>query len=196
MENENTTTPLSTKDWWKPGSECYLFAAEQMIGQGRSSAETTQMLIERGMSHIDASSLVMRIEEAKEASEKNMQTTVADTVTGQNTNRTYNQTTVDEIYQYAANLMVNENLSEEETKWRLVEKGLDEDSANIVVNNLTKQKKERGRKDMIFGALWCLGGIIVTAITYSSASESGGTYIIAWGAIVFGAIQFFKGLFS
>ena len=92
--------------------------------------------------------------------------------------------------------MVNENLSEEETKWRLVEKGLDEDSANIVVNNLTKQKKERGRKDMIFGALWCLGGIIVTAITYSSASESGGTYIIAWGAIVFGAIQFFKGLFS
>ena len=51
---------------------------------------------------------------------------------------------------------------------------------------------------MIFGALWCVGGIVVTAVTYSSAvsSPGGGHYIIAWGAIVFGAVQFFKGLFQ
>jgi hypothetical protein len=26
------------------------------------------------------------------------------------------------------------------------------------------------------------------------AMEGGGTYIVAWGAIIFGAIQFFRGL--
>ena len=50
-----------------------------------------------------------------------------------------------------------------------------------------------GKKNMIYGALWCIGGIVVTAVTYSAAS-GGGTYIVAWGAIIFGAIQFFYGL--
>ena len=45
---------------------------------------------------------------------------------------------------------------------------------------------------MLHGALWCGGGILVTGITYLAAS-GGGTYFLAWGAIVFGAIQFFHG---
>ena len=49
-------------------------------------------------------------------------------------------------------------------------------------------------KDIIVGLLWCIGGIAVTMITYNNASN-GGTYIIAWGAILFGGIQFLKGLF-
>jgi len=48
---------------------------------------------------------------------------------------------------------------------------------------------------MIYGALWCGGGILITALTYTMAI-GGGTYIIAWGAILFGAIQFFKGLLN
>lgn len=53
-------------------------------------------------------------------------------------------------------------------------------------------------RDLKVGALWCIGGIIVTAVTYSNAtaSPSGGHYIIAWGAILFGGIQFLKGLFG
>ena len=49
---------------------------------------------------------------------------------------------------------------------------------------------------MLFGALWCIGGIAVTAVTYSMASESptGGTFVIAWGAILFGFLQFLRGL--
>jgi hypothetical protein len=46
---------------------------------------------------------------------------------------------------------------------------------------------------MIFGALWCIGGIVITAVTFGAAS-GGGTYVVAWGAIIFGAIQFFRGL--
>ncbi len=56
--------------------------------------------------------------------------------------------------------------------------------------------KKAGHKNMLYGALWCIGGIIVTALTYLEAvtNPAGGTYIIAWGAIVFGAIQFIRGL--
>ena len=57
--------------------------------------------------------------------------------------------------------------------------------------------ERQGGKIMLFGALWCIGGILVTAITYSAAASSsgGGSYFVAYGAIIFGAIQFFKGLF-
>ncbi len=49
---------------------------------------------------------------------------------------------------------------------------------------------------MIIGGVVCLIGIAITAITYANASskEGGGTYIVWWGAIVFGAIDFFRGL--
>ncbi len=55
-------------------------------------------------------------------------------------------------------------------------------------------RRKAGMKDMLIGGLWCVGGGIVTALTYSMAS-SGGRYVIAWGAIVFGAVQFFRGLY-
>jgi hypothetical protein len=47
---------------------------------------------------------------------------------------------------------------------------------------------------MIMGGIVCALGIIVTAATYSSAADSGGSYVVWWGAIVFGGIQFFRGL--
>jgi hypothetical protein len=48
---------------------------------------------------------------------------------------------------------------------------------------------------MFYGAPWCIGGIAVTAVTDQAASNAGGgTYIIAWGAILFGAVQFLRGL--
>ena len=51
-------------------------------------------------------------------------------------------------------------------------------------------------KKMLHGAFWCIGGILVTAITYMAAASGsgGGSYIVAWGAIIFGALQFFRGL--
>ncbi len=36
-------------------------------------------------------------------------------------------------------------------------------------------------------------GILVTLVTYSAAAP-GGTYVIAWGAIAWGAVEFFQGL--
>lgn len=51
----------------------------------------------------------------------------------------------------------------------------------------------RGKRDMLVGGLWCGGGLAVTLVTYMAAS-GGGTYLVAWGAIIFGGWQFVKGL--
>jgi hypothetical protein len=59
-----------------------------------------------------------------------------------------------------------------------------------------RTSKEVAQKNMVVGTLWCVGGSLITAITYSSASESGGTYFVMWGAIIFGGWQFLKGLFQ
>jgi hypothetical protein len=95
---------------------------------------------------------------------------------------------VQQLYDYAANLLVHEGKSPATTKALLIQQGLDEESADIIVGNLEKQikeaKKERGNKDMLYGALWCVGGIVATVADFG---------FIFWGAIVFGAIQFVRG---
>jgi hypothetical protein len=103
---------------------------------------------------------------------------------------------VEAIYRFAA-AQLQAGVAPATVRSNLVDKGLSEEAAGIVVGNLqqalTKAHQEAGQKDMLYGALWCIGGIAVTVGTYSAAS-GGGTYVIAWGAIVFGAIQFFRGL--
>ncbi len=98
------------------------------------------------------------------------------------------QQIVDEIYNTAAHMLVEEKRSSAETREALVAMGLDEQSAATVVFNLTeeidKQTKSKANKDMLYGALWCVGGIVATA------SDVG---YIFWGAILFGAVQFIQG---
>ncbi len=50
----------------------------------------------------------------------------------------------------------------------------------------------KARKNMIYGALWCLGGLLVSELSYRF-TESGGRYVIATGAIVWGAVQLLQG---
>lgn len=101
------------------------------------------------------------------------------------------------IYEYAAQLLIDQKMHPDDVKNTLVQQGLDEESAAIVVDNLEEQisaaKKERSQKDILYGSLWLVGGLAVTLFTYSSAS-GGGTYVVTWGAIIFGAIQLFRGL--
>lgn len=93
------------------------------------------------------------------------------------------------MYNVAADLLVNQNKSSDEVKNALIEKGLSQDAAYTIVSNLEdeirKAKKERASKDILFGALWCIGGIIATVANIG---------FIFWGAILFGGIQLVKGL--
>ena len=55
---------------------------------------------------------------------------------------------------------------------------------------------DRYARHMIYGALWALGGILVTWWTYSAAASSpgGGRYVVAYGAILYGVVDFVRGL--
>jgi hypothetical protein len=48
---------------------------------------------------------------------------------------------------------------------------------------------------MLYGGLWFFGGLIVTIVSFNAAS-GGGSYVVAYGAIIFGGIQFFRGLLN
>ena len=48
--------------------------------------------------------------------------------------------------------------------------------------------------DVILGIILIIVGIAITAITHDHASRQGGTYIVAFGPIVFGVIRLFRGL--
>jgi len=103
---------------------------------------------------------------------------------------------VQAIYTYAVKLAAS-GMSPPDIEESLVKKGLDAGSARVVVEKVMEIKRNAMRqtaeKNMLYGGLWCVGGILVTAATFSAAS-GGGSYVVAWGAIIFGAIQFLRGV--
>lgn len=118
------------------------------------------------------------------------------------------QKAVEAVYAYAGALL-REGKSPSEVEDALVKKGIERQTAAIVVSKLvsvreatavrmgaavTEANKEAGTRNMLIGGLICAVGLIVTIATYSAASSGGGQYVVAWGAIVFGAIRFFRGL--
>ncbi len=102
------------------------------------------------------------------------------------------------VYSFAGQQMRN-GVAPAVIEKSLIEQGLDAEAATIVVSNLKQAKakasKNAGHKNMLYGALWCIGGIVVTALSYQAAANTGGgKYVLAWGAILFGGIQFFRGM--
>lgn len=99
------------------------------------------------------------------------------------------QQAVREVYEYAAHLMVQEKQPDYAVKRVLQERGLDRESAELVVANIreriVQEKKKGGQRNMLYGALWCAGGLV------ASFSDIG---LVFWGAIVVGAAQLVMGL--
>jgi hypothetical protein len=56
------------------------------------------------------------------------------------------------------------------------------------------ERQSRRNADIGFGLVLLIVGILITAVTYDSASQQGGTYVIAYGPIVVGAIRLIRGL--
>lgn len=69
--------------------------------------------------------------------------------------------------------------------------GLDETAARYLVEQtreyLSRENRKRAGKNLLFGALWLVGGLIATSADLG---------LVFWGAILFGAIQFLHGLFN
>jgi hypothetical protein len=55
--------------------------------------------------------------------------------------------------------------------------------------------REKAMNKMMWGAFICIIGIAITLCTYSSAARSGGSYTIAYGAILVGGFRFLQGLY-
>lgn len=102
--------------------------------------------------------------------------------------QTDQQALVNQMYTYAANLFYSGKNSYE-VKTALIERGMDEANATYIADRLEQEvanaRKSKAQKDMLYGALWCVAGVILTFAHIG---------FIFWGAIVFGAIQFFKGV--
>jgi len=55
-------------------------------------------------------------------------------------------------------------------------------------------RRSRRARDLALGGILLGLGLLITAGTYNSASQSGGTYIIAYGPMIVGGIRLFRGL--
>jgi hypothetical protein len=108
----------------------------------------------------------------------------------------------DGLYSYAKAQMAA-GIPDDVLHQAIVQQGWHPEVASTIISNLHAQHKGRRKRenrqvalrDILLGGAICLVGTVVTIYTYSTASNSGGgKYVIAWGAIVFGGIQLFKGL--
>jgi hypothetical protein len=108
---------------------------------------------------------------------------------------------VSAIYQFAA-LEMHNGTPDSEIARKLRDQGFDADTANLVVDQTRAARgqvmREAGMKNMFIGGIVCVIGLVITVASYSAAANNpgGGSYVIAWGAVVFGAIQFFRGIFQ
>lgn len=78
----------------------------------------------------------------------------------------------------------------------LIEIGVEREMAENIVNELDKVRRDANRKEgyksMALGALIGIIGLVITIATMAG----GGGGIIAYGAIIVGAIQFFRGVYQ
>jgi len=56
-----------------------------------------------------------------------------------------------------------------------------------------KALRDRHARHMLYGILWLAGGGLLTLLAYKLA-KGGGVYFIFWGAMLWGAIEFIRGL--
>ncbi len=101
---------------------------------------------------------------------------------------------VQQVYNLAINLHVEQGMSKEASIQKLQESGLNRETACLVINDVRDACRKQYGKQLFFGLLWLIGGIVVTIGTYEMA-KGGGTYVVAWGAILYGLIASVANLF-
>lgn len=101
-----------------------------------------------------------------------------------------------ELRKYAVSLLANDKL-ESEVISNLTEQECNQEDAKRIVEEAVAQLEEKEKKVkrqyLVFGCLFFFGGIIVSVWSYIQA-YNGGTYIITWGAVLFGAMMLYKGM--
>ena len=73
------------------------------------------------------------------------------------------------------------------------DQGVAADIVNRVKATLKEDRLEQANSDILKGSLWFVGGVIVTGGGYL-LTGGGGSYLVTFGAIIFGGYQLLKGL--
>lgn len=70
------------------------------------------------------------------------------------------------------------------------------EAAEEYAAEVARTARDEAVKQIWIGGLICIVGLVVTAVSYSIAAEGGGggKYVIAWGAVIFGAIRLIRGI--
>ncbi len=98
---------------------------------------------------------------------------------------------------------LSRGLSPNAVRRELAERGVSEAEASRVVETLAPTAKTASRtsgrsgglKNMLIGGIVCFIGLAVTVGSYVAA-EPGGVFLLAYGPIIFGGIQFLRGFFQ
>lgn len=82
----------------------------------------------------------------------------------------------------------------------LIGKGVSPGNAKLIVSETQKlvrsTRGDKYKKRMTRGLLWTIPGIVVTCATYAFAEDLGGRFVLCYGAIILGVIDFLAGLFG
>jgi hypothetical protein len=104
------------------------------------------------------------------------------------TNQNMEKNAVNEIYDYASDLILNKNKSESEVEKILTDKGLDTEFVKIILKNLYNsiriENKEKSKKLIFYGIILCVAALI------AALAKIG---YIFWISIVLAGYQIFKG---
>ena len=109
---------------------------------------------------------------------------------------------VQQIYRYAADMM-RQGRSRSEIVKELESKGLQRNDAQTVYERLSaardealeKAHRDAALQKMAWGALIFIVGVVITFGTYSAVAKTGGSYTVAYGAILVGGFRFLQGLY-
>lgn len=96
---------------------------------------------------------------------------------------------IQSLYNYGADLMINQGYDQDETISALMEKGVDFNMALIIAQELQtainkEEKSGDAGTDIGLGILFAVGGILLSL----------NTNYIFYGAVIYGIFRFFKGL--
>jgi hypothetical protein len=103
------------------------------------------------------------------------------------------------LYKFAAIEFANKRSPQTIIK-SMTHRGVASETAKKIVietqQAINKVKSEGSRKRMVRGLIWTVLGIVVTCATFLFSDSLGGRYVLFWGAIIFGVIDFLVGLFG
>jgi len=101
------------------------------------------------------------------------------------------QNAINQLYDYVAELMFIQKKNYFEIKTQLIQEGLDEKTAVFIVQSLELGVKEaetqRAKKNILYGALWCLIGAIALLANVS---------FIFWLIVILGVFKIAKGVIN